>query len=179
MEDSLRDTFEDIERNHQNEVKRLQQQINQMKGIEEEQMSENGLYGATQLKKNPLANGHYGPQQSHTPHTPTLTSTYSHNHNNQSKNNAKNLPPLSQQQSHSNGYSQQQSNGYPQQQRGSVAKYNAVPPPVAPQQQSHWKNKSAMPYQQQPRNGYNNAYHTKRLVFFFQINCEFAMRICE
>ena len=44
LEQDLKDTFEEIERNHQNELKKMQQQLNQAKGIEHQEENTNQYY---------------------------------------------------------------------------------------------------------------------------------------
>ena len=130
-----------MERNHQNEIKKLQQQLNQAKGIEASEENANPMFGALQMKKNPLSNQNpngVSPRSPANQNKSQASYGYNGNYN------------KSQQQP------QQQNQWNPPQTRipngsQSFGSYNPVPGPIAPQRQQR-------PYNGQQQHGY----HAKR-----------------
>ena len=184
LEKDLRDTFLEIQREHDAEKKELQKQINQLKGIEEAETNQNALYGAVKLKTNPLSqqspstpNNSYGAASPVSPRNNNNTlnmngsansnnplhkmNNMNHMNNNNNNNNQRQRQQLKQelqQYSNQNGYHSQ--NQQPQSQRqanGSIAqKFTSIPQSVPTNQTNHYKNRTPLSYQQNQRNGYPN-----------------------
>lgn len=150
LERDLKDTFEEIETNHQNELKKLQQQLNQAKGIEQSEENTNPMWGQAQMKKNPLSNKPQNNMAS--PRSSSNQNGYSYNAYN--KNNANSY-------NQNGGWQQQQQQQQTRPANGSIysQQYTPLPGQVAPSRNNHNKNNTAMQYQPQQR---SNGWHAKQ-----------------
>ena len=80
LENDLKDTFEAIESQHNSEIRALRKEINHLKGIEEDELTENAFFGATSLKPNPLSAQNNINNHAHSPRA------YNNNNNNATRN---------------------------------------------------------------------------------------------
>ena len=108
----MRDTFQEIERQHLAEKQQLQQEINKLKGIDTEHINENKLFGAVRLENNPLSGQQ---QQNNNLNTKPSVSPRHSSPNNSDTQKLQQSQTTQMQYSHSNGYqttNNHYSNGY-------------------------------------------------------------------